>query len=60
MGCRHGPQSQSGEVMTTHINTVDSDLQNVQKHKYTRGSDTVTILHKSVCLSTKDANYLTD
>lgn len=36
MGCRHGPQSQSGEVMTTYINTVDSDLQNVQKHKYTK------------------------
>ncbi len=36
MGCRHGPQSQSGEVITTYINTVDSDLQIVQKQKYTK------------------------
>lgn len=31
MGCRHGPRSQSGEVITTYINTEDSDLQIVQK-----------------------------
>lgn len=35
MGCRHGPQSQSGEVITTYINKVDSDLQMIQKYTKT-------------------------
>lgn len=35
MGCHHVPQNRSGEVMTTYINTVDSDVQTIQKQTHT-------------------------
>lgn len=35
MECHHVPQNQSAEVITTYINTVDSDLQITQKQKHT-------------------------